>query len=253
MGSLILCHKKQAKQPYEITRIHRRIYTIEELCYYLCNNLYLIDYTLMNDKLCQWLRKELELPKLADDLHEILDEQGSIEQFVLCILEFSKIYSERELMHITNILEKLKGQKDVERQKFKADNLLESGELEPAILVYLSILREDRDESMDKKFYGRIYGCLGAAYGRAMLYKEAADMYEIAYETCREMSMITAYLYACSRYMTGPEYQRLLATSDVFIKADGALRKRQEEIGEAHNFYPAADNLAEWKKQYRRV
>ena len=49
MGSLILCYKKKAKQPYEITRIHRKIYTIEELCYYLCNNLYLIDYTIMNE------------------------------------------------------------------------------------------------------------------------------------------------------------------------------------------------------------
>ena len=34
MGSLILCHKKRAKQPYMITRVHIRIYTIEELCYY---------------------------------------------------------------------------------------------------------------------------------------------------------------------------------------------------------------------------
>ena len=38
MGSLILCHKKRAKQPYMITRVHIRIYTIEELCYYICNN-----------------------------------------------------------------------------------------------------------------------------------------------------------------------------------------------------------------------
>ena len=55
MGSLILCHKKKASQPYKITRIHRKIYTIEELCYYLCNNLYLIDYTIMNEKICEWL------------------------------------------------------------------------------------------------------------------------------------------------------------------------------------------------------
>lgn len=59
MGSLILCYKKKAKQPYEITRIHRKIYTIEELCYYLCNNLYLIDYTIMNEQLCDWLEEEL--------------------------------------------------------------------------------------------------------------------------------------------------------------------------------------------------
>ena len=42
MGSLILCHKKRAKRPFEISRVHMRIYTIEELCYSICNNLYLI-------------------------------------------------------------------------------------------------------------------------------------------------------------------------------------------------------------------
>ena len=31
MGSLILCHRKHAVRPYDITRIHRKIYTIEEL------------------------------------------------------------------------------------------------------------------------------------------------------------------------------------------------------------------------------
>jgi len=61
MGSLILCHKKKASQPYKITRIHRKIYTIEELCYYLCNNLYLIDYTIMNEKICEWLYSELDM------------------------------------------------------------------------------------------------------------------------------------------------------------------------------------------------
>ena len=53
MGNLILCHDRHAAHPYEITRIHCRIFTIEELCYYLCNNLYLIDYTIMNERLLQ--------------------------------------------------------------------------------------------------------------------------------------------------------------------------------------------------------
>ena len=52
MGNLILCHDRHAAHPYEISRIHCRIFTIEELCYYLCNNLYLIDYTIMNEPLC---------------------------------------------------------------------------------------------------------------------------------------------------------------------------------------------------------
>ena len=83
MGSLILCHKKRAKHPYEITRIHKRIYTIEELCYYLCNNLYLIDYTIINEQLCRWIRDELELVSLAESLMEMLKNHVSVEQFVL--------------------------------------------------------------------------------------------------------------------------------------------------------------------------
>ena len=97
MGSLILCHKKKASQPYKITRIHRKIYTIEELCYYLCNNLYLIDYTIMNEKICEWLYSELDMKELARDLLDLLQKNGTIEQFVLRILEQAKIYSEPEI------------------------------------------------------------------------------------------------------------------------------------------------------------
>ena len=71
MGSLILCHKKKAKHPYEISRIHTRISTLEELCYYLCNNLYLIDYTIMNEQLCRrrenWRKKENGRPVSPED------------------------------------------------------------------------------------------------------------------------------------------------------------------------------------------
>ena len=59
MGNLILCHDRRASHPYEITRIHCRVYTIEELCYYLCNNLYLIDYTIMNSSCAAGCRKSL--------------------------------------------------------------------------------------------------------------------------------------------------------------------------------------------------
>lgn len=86
MGSIILCHKKKARNAYEISRIQRRIYTMEELCYYMCNHLYLIDYTIMNQKLCDWLEEELELKELADNLRQTIAQNGSAEQFVVTIL-----------------------------------------------------------------------------------------------------------------------------------------------------------------------
>ena len=85
MGNLILCHDRHAAHPYEITRIHSRIFTIEELCYYLCNNLYLIDYTIMNEQLCDWLDEELGMEELAAACEDVsVDEVAEIARNAEC-------------------------------------------------------------------------------------------------------------------------------------------------------------------------
>ena len=253
MSSLILCHKKKAKQPYEIARIHRRIYTIEELVYYLCNHIYLIDYTVMNEHLCDWLEEELELGELADNLRNLLEQNGTIEQFVVTILAYSSIYTTGELSQIQDVLERLKNQKPVEKQKYKADNLLQSGSVKSAIMAYQEIIRGERDESVDGKFYGRVYGCLGAAYGRLFLYEEAAKMYEAAFQICEEESMLKAYLYACRNYMSKEEYIKLLNRSQVYMNLDVVIAEEAAEIENSVQVLQYEDTLENWKNQYRRL
>ena len=252
MGSLILCHKKRAKHPYEITRIHKRIYTIEELCYYLCNNLYLIDYTIINEQLCRWIRDELELVSLAESLMEMLKNHVSVEQFVLYVLNDAKIYTQGELAHIQNVLEKLKNQKEVERQKYKADTLMESGELESAILVYMSIMNSERDDSVDKRFYGRVYACLASAYGRAFLYEESARMYEKAYKICEDSRMLEGYVYACYRYMPVDEYQKMISGNQIFLEVDNKLAEKIAREKGKISLKASPELLEEWKREYRR-
>ena len=253
MGSIILCHKKKAKRPYEVTRIHRKIYTMEELCYFLCNHLYLVDYTIMNKQLCDWLEEELELTELAENLRKQLEQYGSMRQFVVTILAYSSIYTTAELKHVEDVLEKLKNQKPVEKQKYKADNLLASGALKPAILIYQSILQGEADETVDKKFYGRVYGCLGSAYGKMFLYEEAAKMYEAAFQICEEESMLKAYLYACYRSMARNDYDNLIRRSQMFLALDRDIRGQIDHVEENLKFSMAEDTLDKWKENYRKV
>jgi len=253
MGSIILCHKKKARRPYEITRIHRKIYSIEELCYFLCNHLYLIDHTIMNEQLCDWLEEELELHELAQSLRQLLEQYGSMQQFVVTILAYSSIYTTAELNYVQNVLDKLKNQKPVEKQKFKADNLLSNGALKPSILIYQSILQDEIDETVDKKFYGRVYASLGSAYGRMFLYEEAAKMYEAAFQICEEESMLKAYLYACYRYLPEQEYKNLLRKSQVYQGIDCLIQEEIEEMEGKLKFSMEDDTLDKWKENYRRV
>lgn len=253
MGSLVLCHERHAVQPYEIARIHCKIFTIEELCYYLCNNLYLIDYTIMNEQLCAWLEEELGLSELAERLRDVIYTKGSIEKYVLTILKSSRIYKDAEMIQIQNVLERLKNQKDIERQKYKGDNLLESGEIEEAILVYQAILNEEKDESVDAKFYGRIYAALGAAYGKMFLYQESAKMYDRAYQICEEKELLKPYLYASYKYMSLEEYHILLTKHEEYVEINAQMRQEIEDVKNAFQMEITDATMEQWKRQYRRI
>lgn len=252
MGSLILCHDQHAAHPYEITRIHCKIFTMEELCYYLCNNLYLIDYTIMNEQLCGWLEEDIGKRELADQLRDVIRMRGSVEKFVLTILKSSGIYKEAEMIRIQNVLERLKNQKDIERQKYKGDNLLESGEVEEAILVYQAILNEGVDENTDPKFYGKIYASLGSAYGRMFLYQQAARMYDRAYQICEDPKLLKPYLYASYKYMSMEEYHILLTKNDTYAEINTELRSEMKEIREGIQMEMSEQLTDKWKQQYRR-
>lgn len=252
MGSLILCHDQHAAHPYEITRIHCKIFTMEELCYYLCNNLYLIDYTIMNEQLCGWLEEDIGKRELADQLRDVIRMRGSVEKFVLTILKSSGIYKEAEMIRIQNVLERLKNQKDIERQKYKGDNLLESGEVEEAILVYQAILNEGEGENTDPKFYGKIYASLGSAYGRMFLYQQAARMYDRAYQICEDPKLLKPYLYASYKYMSMEEYHILLTKNDTYAEINTELRSEMKEIREGIQMEMSEQLTDKWKQQYRR-
>lgn len=255
MGSLILCHRKRAQQPYEITRIHKRIYTIEELCYYICNNLYLIDRTIMNRQLCEWIGSELDMSALADRLREELSGNCTEEEFVLTILQESVIYAPSEINKIQGVLERLQNQKDVEKLKYKADTLLESGEYAAAILVYQSITGRKRDDSQDRSFYVGVLANLGAAYGRLFLYEEAAAAYREACALCedKDIDIVKGYLYSSSKALPQEDYMKLLSGNSLYLSLDRRLREETLKIRKSIDPDIGEERLEIWKKEYRRI
>ena len=213
----------------------------------------MVDYTIENEQLADWIRKELELPELADELNRLLEQNATVEQFVMAILTYSSIYTSGDLSRIQDVLDRLKNQKPVEKQKYKADSLLESGSVKSAIMVYREILYGERDESMEGTFYGKVYACLGAAYGRLFLYREAAKMYEAAYQICEDKDMLRAYLYASRNCMSGEEYMQLLQKSQLFQEVDSEIAKTAGEVADSVTVLQYEDTLEHWKNLYRRI
>ncbi len=252
MGSLILCHDRKAKQPYEINRIHLRIFTIEELCYYVCNNLYLIDHTFMNRRLCDWIGKELGLRELSAQLHEEISKNSSEVQFILTLLRGANIYAVSEINKVQTVLEHLQHQKAVEKAKYKADSLLEGKEYSAAVLVYQSIISQPWDDSMDVSFYGKVYACLGTAYGRQFLYEEAASAYKEAYRLLEKPEVLRAYLYSCYRAYPRAEYTKMLSGNPQYLSMDGVLKEERRKAHEDAGKEELDGRMEAWKSEYRK-
>ena len=130
---------------------------------------------------------------------------------------------------------------------------MQNGELESAILIYVSIVNSEWDPSMDKRFYGKVYACLAGAYGKAFLYEEAACMYEKAYKICEDTGMLEGYLYACYRYMDADEYQKMIRQNQTLLEIDNVLIEKITKVREKIKIDHSKELLEEWKKEYRKA
>ena len=106
MSGYILCQVKKAEKPFYIKNISTNIYSIEELCYYLYNNLYLVDRSLISNKLCTWLDEELKLPKLAAKLRPFIGKEAGLEEILYPIFKEINYLAYEELRILNGRIER---------------------------------------------------------------------------------------------------------------------------------------------------
>ena len=65
MGRIYNCVGRYAGTAYTIKNTWIRVYCVEELCYYICNNSYLLEDEFVSNELITWLEEECNLPMLV--------------------------------------------------------------------------------------------------------------------------------------------------------------------------------------------
>lgn len=147
MSGYILCQVKRAKLPYYIENISTNIYSIEELCFYFYHNIYLLDSTILNEELCFWIRDQLGLKKLADNLYKHLDDNDmKVGDFILPVFKEINYLSLEEFRKLNQQIQQLAKEPEVLRQKRKGDYLMEHGKYVNAIKVYQKALRQETED-----------------------------------------------------------------------------------------------------------
>lgn len=182
MGELLYCREPIAALPYYVEGIGVNLYSMEELCYYIMGNTYLLDRSFMNEELCTWVEKQMGLYKLAEKLRDKMHMQEPLSEFVLLILEHTGYCTTKEMQDIILTIRQMEEKSDFECNKIRADQLMGKDKYLAGIYEYKRLLDLPEAKEESALLRGNIWHNLGTAYARLFLFEEAARCYEQAYK-----------------------------------------------------------------------
>lgn len=220
-----LCLLPQAKKPYYIENIRTAIYSLEELCYYLYHNIYLIDETIMNEGLCDWLRDELGLTRLYRQLYEQLEKKDGAAFFVFPVFKEAGYLTPKESREFQEKLANLEVQPADVRRKLRGDYLVKERMYGRAITQYRMILSRKSPGKLGTQFYASVWNNLGAAYAGLFQYEYAADCFLESWKLTDTKEAFRKYVSALPLYLTEQEYGQKLKE----IGADTSLVQKIQE------------------------
>ena len=178
MGNLILSKNYRAAHPYYAAELGIHLYTIEELCYYIYNNVMLIDEGFFDDRLYKFI-DEVGYEALTLKLKKW---EGSVpfNERVMAILQDVHYYDDREIGLFRDEVNRISREGYDVILKEKADYLVSISRYYDAIKMYEKILSlKDFDDGVRK---AKVYSGLGTAHARLFSYKQSMQYYLKAYE-----------------------------------------------------------------------
>lgn len=198
MGSLILASERVAEHPYYVEELDINLYTGEELCYYIYNNLMLIiGEDFVDEKLYHFLGEELGLTALVTKLRR-WSRNARQSELLLVILQDIHYYRADELRNFQEQLGRIARATPEEQVKQKADYLMKKHRYYEALNLYDRLLPQRGEEPKDREFAGRIWYDRGSALASIFSYDQAVESYKQAYLLLEDETVLKK-IYQISR------------------------------------------------------
>ncbi len=246
----IACMGNYAKVPYYFEKLDIRVFCLEELCYCLKENAFLLGSEIMQDSLLKFISNECDVPALARELYPLVHKRGSVSTFVSMILEYVGFYSQEEIQQVEKILKQGAHLSEYEKRKVQIDYMVEKKRYSLALEEYTQLYRQ-----MPKGVEaGRVLHNMGVVYTHMMMYDKAAEAFWQAYELNRDSLSMVAYLGAKRFVLTDQEYIDFVAglpehySEELELEKllDGASEQWEDSPG-----YMGLIHMQEWRQEGR--
>ena len=262
MGSLILCRTKEASNPFHIKDLGIRIYSLEELCYIIYNNIYIINEDFFSDEFITFIEEETLEKDLADKLRSTKKKGGSLAEMVAIVLLYVDYYTIEEVEAIKETINTLNAQNVRKRLKIIGDNLLRSSHYYNAIWNYERIIKLPMDKEMPAIFYANVYHNMGIAYAKMFMFLQAEQYFNRAYDISqhdisKKCAIAVRYLFDENEIigLDDESKEEYVVKQEIEHFKDNAKQseayKRLQALEKGQNSYKeVSDVIDDWKQKY---
>ena len=142
MGRVYLCLGQNAELPYYFEKAKVHIWNIEELCYFIRENAWIMEPELLTKELIDWVAQQCGLPKLAVLLNDSLKEEDCVTAFAACLFSYTGYCPQEQALQVQKILQTNAGNNETDRAKARGDYFLESGKYFRALQEYEPLMKQ---------------------------------------------------------------------------------------------------------------
>lgn len=193
-GKLILCSDVRPSKPFYIKCIEKNVFTIEELCFFFYNELYFVEEFYDWAELSGWLKREMKMEELANNLQKLMLGYDTKMQMIQLILEYARYRSGEELIEYESKMEQIHKSTGFIRTKKRGDYLASNGKYDQAIELYNQILNSEG--SVDESIISDVYHNLGVVYGYMFYFERAAEYFHKSFSIMPSKESLKQYKLA---------------------------------------------------------
>lgn len=275
MGKLIMCAGKIAEKPYEFKSSGVRIYSMEELCYYIYHNVDTITEELFHKELIVFIKEQLGLAERASFLENLIEKKAGVKDIVVSIFCSADYYSEEEIKQLLAQIDLLYSLNSAQRKKRHADYCFQREQYKVAMREYRHLLTSKESQKLTPIEYGDVLHNIAVLEARSGAFLLAADRFLEAYERNERTESLKQYLYALKLGKQEVLFERemkrmvenqmiyedmkkelyhVVETEEYTASYQGVIKLQElKEQGKMQEYYLLVDHILEDLKQKYRL
>ncbi len=226
--SIRLCIGEYARVGYDPEHMGIKVYSLEELCFFIKENAFLLDDGFVDDSLGAWLSEECDLQELGEELRKASRKRMSLKSYVGMILEYACFFSKEKNKEILDIIAENSSLSIYQKKKARADALVNKGHYGLAGKEYGSLLQMLPEEQIILR--GEIYHGCGVCLAKMFYFTLAGEYFLKAHTMTGKIASYKQYLWTKRLSMTEKEYVQFLKDHEEAYEDSVDMEEYLEEL-----------------------